>query len=204
MDFEEWWLRKGQYLDLQGPYIKTLQRRRSPQLRRNRATMWLTTPDATQGDFRERTHRECRWRRYPVGGMACFMSHFEDLKRVAAEARKNAGTDGGTTCLCPIGGWAFVCPVHLDPFARKADPEGLLGLPIDVPSFVHAAGYEEGRRKEQSTMIIRCGWCFTILEEPGALVFTPPDKLGQCTKIHVCVDCFKRVILSATPRPNRP
>lgn len=132
------------------------------------------------------------------------MSHFEDLKRVAAEARKNAGTDGGTTCLCPIGGWAFVCPVHLDPFARKADPEGLLGLPIDVPSFVHAAGYEEGRRKEQSTMIIRCGWCFTILEEPGALVFTPPDKLGQCTKIHVCVDCFKRVILSATPRPNRP
>ncbi len=107
------------------------------------------------------------------------MSHFEDLKRVAAEARKNAGTDGGTTCLCPIGGWAFVCPVH-------------------------AAGYEEGRRKEQSTMIIRCGWCFTILEEPGALVFTPPDKLGQCTKIHVCVDCFKRVILSATPRPNRP
>ena len=49
-------------------------------------------------------------------------------------------------------------------------------------------------------MIVRCNWCFAVLEEPGALVFTPPDRLGQCTKIHVCVECFKRVILSATPK----
>ena len=44
------------------------------------------------------------------------------------------------------------------------------------------------------------GGAYTVLEEPGALVFTPPDRLGQCTKIHVCVECFKRVILSATPK----
>jgi hypothetical protein len=44
-------------------------------------------------------------------------------------------------------------------------------------------------------MVVRCNWCFAILEEPGALVFTPPDGAGQCTKIHVCVDCYKRVVV---------
>lgn len=53
---------------------------------------------------------------------------------------------------------------------------------------------------DHAGMIVRCNWCFAVLEEPGALVFTPPDRLGQCTKIHVCVECFKRVILSATPK----
>jgi|HubBroStandDraft_2_1064218.scaffolds.fasta_scaffold04383_3 hypothetical protein len=56
--------------------------------------------------------------------------------------------------------------------------------------------------KRDGPMIVRCNWCLAILREPGALVFTPPDAIGRCTKIHVCVDCFKRVILSATPRPQ--
>ena len=56
--------------------------------------------------------------------------------------------------------------------------------------------------KKDGPMIVRCNWCLAILKEPGALVFTPPDAIGRCTKIHVCVDCFKRVILSATPRPQ--
>ena len=53
-------------------------------------------------------------------------------------------------------------------------------------------------------MIIRCNWCFTILEERGAIVLTPPDKMGQCTMLHVCVECFKRVIVSATPKKAEP
>jgi hypothetical protein len=32
------------------------------------------------------------------------------------------------------------------------------------------------------------------LEEPGALVFTPPDVHGMCFKIHVCVGCFDAVL----------
>ena len=50
-------------------------------------------------------------------------------------------------------------------------------------------------------LVVRCNWCFAILEEPGALVFTPPDPHGQCKKIHVCVGCYARVILlrGATP-----
>lgn len=43
-------------------------------------------------------------------------------------------------------------------------------------------------------LVIRCNWCFAIWEEPGALVITPPDKAGGCTKIHVCVACYARVI----------
>jgi hypothetical protein len=42
-------------------------------------------------------------------------------------------------------------------------------------------------------MIIRCGWCLGILKEPGALLFTPPHENGLCVKIHLCVDCYKRV-----------
>lgn len=61
----------------------------------------------------------------------------------------------------------------------------------NVPTHLDAHG---------AAMIVRCNWCFAVLEEPGALVFTPPDKIGQCIKIHVCVECFKRVILSATPK----
>ena len=28
-------------------------------------------------------------------------------------------------------------------------------------------------------LVVRCNWCFAILEEPGALVFTPPDPHGH-------------------------
>ena len=43
-------------------------------------------------------------------------------------------------------------------------------------------------------MVVRCNWCLAILTEPGALVFTPPDEVGRCNKIHVCVGCYARVI----------
>jgi hypothetical protein len=43
-------------------------------------------------------------------------------------------------------------------------------------------------------MVVRCNWCLGILEQPGALVFTPPDEAGLCIKIHVCVACYARVI----------
>ena len=49
-------------------------------------------------------------------------------------------------------------------------------------------------RRWGKAMVVRCNWCFVILEQPGALVFTPPDLAGQCEKIHVCVDCYERFI----------
>jgi hypothetical protein len=43
-------------------------------------------------------------------------------------------------------------------------------------------------------LIIRCNWCAAILEHPGALLFTPPDRVGQCVKIHLCSGCFSVVL----------
>ena len=43
----------------------------------------------------------------------------DQLKEVARLARKEAGTEGGTVCICPEGHWAFACPVHQDPFSRR-------------------------------------------------------------------------------------
>jgi hypothetical protein len=48
-------------------------------------------------------------------------------------------------------------------------------------------------------MVIRCGWCFAILTTPGALLFTPPDDIGRCFKIHLCVKCYQSVVAPPTP-----
>jgi hypothetical protein len=37
---------------------------------------------------------------------------------------------------------------------------------------------------------IRCERCEVELEEPGALLFSPPDSSGSCTKKHYCVKCY--------------
>jgi len=43
-------------------------------------------------------------------------------------------------------------------------------------------------------MIVRCNWCLAILTEPGALLFTPPDNEGTCTKVHLCRECYERAV----------
>lgn len=40
-------------------------------------------------------------------------------------------------------------------------------------------------------MKIQCSDCGEDLEEPGALVFSPPDKADYCQKLHLCVDCWE-------------
>jgi len=51
-------------------------------------------------------------------------------------------------------------------------------------------------------MIVRCNWCLAILTEPGALLFTPPDNEGTCTKLHLCRECYGRAV-HAAPSPDR-
>jgi hypothetical protein len=65
-----------------------------------------------------------------------------------------------------------------------------------LASGVHCVHY--GKNSPES-MVVRCNWCFAVLDKPGALLFSPPDRVGQCAKIHVCVACYKRVLNSGAP-----
>lgn len=38
---------------------------------------------------------------------------------------------------------------------------------------------------------IQCFMCDTELDEPGALLFSPPTPRGRTTKRHLCVGCWK-------------
>lgn len=35
-----------------------------------------------------------------------------------------------------------------------------------------------------------CDKCSAELREPGAVILTPPNPLGRCTKGHLCTTCF--------------
>lgn len=40
-------------------------------------------------------------------------------------------------------------------------------------------------------LYIDCNKCGLSLDEPGALVFSPPSKFGSAvTKYHICESCF--------------
>lgn len=39
-------------------------------------------------------------------------------------------------------------------------------------------------------MNIKCDKCKSTLEEPGALVFSPPDDRSMVVKTHVCKRCY--------------
>ena len=57
-----------------------------------------------------------------------------------------------------------------------------------------AESKEDDVNEPKNPMVVRCNWCLAILTEPGALVFTPPDEVGRCNKVHVCVGCYARVM----------
>lgn len=40
---------------------------------------------------------------------------------------------------------------------------------------------------------IFCAHCGKLLMEPGALLFSPPDKIGKVEKHHFCVQCFHKI-----------
>lgn len=53
----------------------------------------------------------------------------------------------------------------------------------------------KGRAKKGvKGLVIKCNKCYGVLDSPGALMFTPPDQLGQCTKLHLCVFCWREAI----------
>lgn len=35
-----------------------------------------------------------------------------------------------------------------------------------------------------------CDGCRVPLTEPGGLVFSPPNEHDECTKSHLCVECY--------------
>lgn len=43
------------------------------------------------------------------------------------------------------------------------------------------------------TFKIICEMCLQELDEPGGLLFSPLDRNGLTTKIHVCKNCFSKV-----------
>lgn len=40
-----------------------------------------------------------------------------------------------------------------------------------------------------------CNACFDQLDEPGALIFGPPDEDGLAKKWHICAFCYDTVFL---------
>ena len=44
-------------------------------------------------------------------------------------------------------------------------------------------------------IIVNCKLCRQQLMEPGAIVLSPPDKSGNCIKLHLCVDCWERFLI---------
>lgn len=40
-------------------------------------------------------------------------------------------------------------------------------------------------------LTVECFMCATELDQPGALIFSPPNKAGNTKKRHLCVECFK-------------
>lgn len=42
-------------------------------------------------------------------------------------------------------------------------------------------------------IVVMCGRCGNELAEPGALLFSPPTRVGQTHKLHLCVDCWKKI-----------
>lgn len=51
-------------------------------------------------------------------------------------------------------------------------------------------------------LILKCNRCCSLLEKPGALLFSPPESLidngvltDHCHKYHLCCDCYNDIIL---------
>lgn len=38
-----------------------------------------------------------------------------------------------------------------------------------------------------------CLSCKRELEEPGAILLSPPDSKGMIEKLHICVDCYRKL-----------
>ena len=45
---------------------------------------------------------------------------------------------------------------------------------------------------------IKCDFCDRHLNEPGGLLFGPPDGSGMSRKKHLCVSCFRFYDMAST------
>ncbi len=41
-----------------------------------------------------------------------------------------------------------------------------------------------------SKILLTCDKCKEVLEEPGGLLFGPPDKYQRMVKYHICIKCY--------------
>jgi hypothetical protein len=63
-----------------------------------------------------------------------------------------------------------------------------------VPAISYRPTYKPTKApvlKEKTMILVVCSVCNQELNEPGALIFSPPDKDGKTKKDHVCVGCYK-------------
>jgi hypothetical protein len=42
----------------------------------------------------------------------------------------------------------------------------------------------------------RCDWCRSELDEPGAILFGPPDADEKVRKRHLCVECYTAIVMT--------
>ncbi len=78
-------------------------------------------------------------------------------------------------------------------YCKHGQPEG---APCDecaakqegVSSFAAPSGSPAPRG-----LLIHCAHCSQLLTEPGALLFSPPDKNGKTEKHHFCIACFQKI-----------
>lgn len=47
----------------------------------------------------------------------------------------------------------------------------------------------QNRMKKQVGLLINCEACHKLITEPGALIFSPPQR-GMCGKHHLCRKCY--------------
>jgi hypothetical protein len=46
-----------------------------------------------------------------------------------------------------------------------------------------------------------CDKCEKELTKFGAILFSPPDEESKTLKLHVCVDCYKKIVKSFKLKP---
>jgi hypothetical protein len=53
-----------------------------------------------------------------------------------------------------------------------------------------------------------CDMCSQELTKFGAILFSPPDEESKTLKLHVCVDCYKKILKEfknkPIPKPSSP
>lgn len=41
---------------------------------------------------------------------------------------------------------------------------------------------------------VECDFCDEEINEPGALLFSPPNEFGMARKLHLCATCWRKLL----------